>query len=51
MKLVIGTQWVRPLRFIQVPPDQSLASGSGANSTCQPSNGSTKLECVRMQAA
>src|SRR5262249_8019296 len=36
---------------VQVPPDQSLASRSGANSTCQPSNGRTKLEQARRQAA
>src|SRR5262249_49850976 len=36
---------------VQVPPDQSLASRSGANSTCQPSNGRTKLEGARRQAA
>jgi hypothetical protein len=34
-----------------VPPDERLASRSGANSTCQPSNGRTKLEQARRQAA
>src|SRR2546429_89128 len=29
---------------VQVPPDPGLASRSVANSTCQPSNGRTKLE-------
>ena len=43
MKLVVVTQWVRTYT-VQVPPDQSLASRSGANSTCQPSKGRTKLE-------
>src|SRR5262245_20506616 len=38
-------------RVVQVPPDESLASRSVANSTCQPSNGSTKLEGARRQAA
>src|SRR5262252_3888579 len=38
-------------RAVQVPPDQSLANRSGANSTCQPSNGRTKLEGARRQAA
>jgi hypothetical protein len=34
-----------------VPPDERLASRSGANSTCQPSKGRTKLEGARRQAA
>ena len=33
MKLVIVTQWVRAVA-VQVPPDESLASRSGVNSTC-----------------
>jgi hypothetical protein len=49
MKLVAVTQWVRAQA--QVPPDQSLASRSGATSTCTPSNGRTELEGVRRQAA
>src|SRR5215831_10285770 len=38
-------------RTVQVPPDESLASRSAVNSTCTPSNGRTKLEGTRMQAA
>jgi len=49
MKLVDVTQWVR--MQIPIPPDERLASRSGANSTCQPSNGRTKLEGARRQAA
>ena len=37
--------------MVQVPPDQSLASRSGANSACQRSNERTKLEGARRQAA
>src|SRR5215510_2539289 len=37
--------------MVQVPPDQRLASRSGVNSTCIPSNGRTKLEGARIQAA
>jgi hypothetical protein len=46
MKLVTVTQWVRA-DTAQVPPDQRLATRSGANSTCTPSNGSTELEGAR----
>jgi hypothetical protein len=49
MKLVVVTQWVRARA--QVPPDQSLASRSEVTSTCTPSNGRTKLDGARMQAA
>ena len=49
MKLVVVTQWVRLHR--QIPPDQRLASRSGGNSTCHPSNGCTKLEGTSRQAA
>ena len=49
MKLVVVTQWVRTR--VPVPPDERLASRSVANSTCQPSNGSTELEEARRQAA
>ena len=49
MKLAVVTQWVRARA--QVPPDQSLASRSGVNATCTPSNGRTKLDGARMQAA
>src|SRR2546425_1060588 len=49
MKLVDVTQWVR--MKIPIPPDERLASRSGANSTCQPSNGRTTLEGARRQAA
>jgi hypothetical protein len=38
MKLVTVTQWVRA-DTAQVPPDQSLASRSGANCTGTPGNG------------
>jgi hypothetical protein len=37
--------------MVQVPPDQSLASRSEVPSTCTPSNGRTKLDGARMQAA
>jgi len=47
MKLVVGTQWVRTVK-VQIPPDPSLASRSGVQSTCTPSNGSTKLDGTRM---
>ena len=50
MKLVTVTQWVRTVE-VQIPPDQRLASRSGVNSTCIPSNGRTKLEGTRKQAA
>ena len=50
MKLVMVTQWVRAER-VQVPPAQSLASRSVANSTCTPSNRRTELEGARRQAA
>lgn len=50
MKWVGVTQWVR-VDTTLVPPDQSLARTSGGNSTCTPSNGRTKLEGPRMQAA
>jgi hypothetical protein len=46
MKLGTVTQWVRA-ETAQVPPDHSLATRSGANSTCTPSNGRTKLEGAR----
>jgi hypothetical protein len=36
---------------VQVPPDQSRASQSGAHATCQPSHGRTKLEGARRQGA
>jgi hypothetical protein len=50
MKLVVVPQWVRTAE-VHIPPDQSLASRSGVQSTCTPSNGSTKLEGTRKQAA
>ena len=50
MKGAVVTQWVRAASA-QVPPDQSLASTSVVNSTCKPSNGSTRLEGSRIQAA
>ncbi len=50
MKGAVVTQWVRA-ESAQVPPDQSLASTSVVNSTCKPSNGSTRLEGSRIQAA
>jgi len=37
--------------MVQVLPGQSLASRSGATSTCTPSNGRTELEGTRRQAA
>jgi hypothetical protein len=49
MKLVVVTQWVR--MKILIPPDERLASRSGVNSTCQPSNGRAELEEARRQAA
>jgi hypothetical protein len=49
MKLVDVTQWVRLKR--PIPPDKRLASRSVTTSTCQPSNGRTKLEEVSRQAA
>jgi hypothetical protein len=49
MKWVDVTQWVRARA--QVPPDESRASKSVANSTCTPSNGSTELEGAKKQAA
>jgi hypothetical protein len=50
MKWVGVTQWVR-VDQTQVPPDERPARGSGGNSTCQPSHGSTKLEGTRTEAA
>ena len=49
MKLGDVTQWVRLKR--PIPPDKRLASRSVTTSTCQPSNGRTKLEEVSRQAA
>jgi hypothetical protein len=37
--------------YVPVPPDSRLASRSGVHSACQPSNGRTKLEGARRQAA
>ena len=50
MKLVIVTQWVRTVA-VQIPPEHSLASRSGVKATCTPSNGRTKLDGTRMEAA
>lgn len=50
MKRVTVTQWVRA-ETAQVPPDQRLASRSGANSTGPPSHGRTELAGASMPAA
>ena len=50
MKGVVVTQWVR-VTTAPVPPDESLTRRSVGNSTCIPSNGRTKLEGPRRQAA
>jgi len=51
MQLVVVIQWARALGLQSHLPNASLASRSGANATCQPSHGRTKLEGARRQAA
>jgi len=50
MKLVIVTQWVILKEFRKVPPGQSLASRSVAESAGKTGDGSLEPEEARIQA-
>ena len=50
MKWVSVPQWVRT-GAVHIPPEHSLARRSGVTAMCTPSNGRTKLEGTRMEAA
>jgi hypothetical protein len=49
MKLVVVTQWVRA-SMAPIPPDESLASRSGANPRAMPAMGCTEPGVARVQA-